>query len=393
MAGHSVFTVTDNDLFDYFQENNAGKDDEGCVLSAKGCNFVFNLDQSLLIDASCVVIGQVLGEGPQAIVYEGLYNSKPVAVKIIQLDETGLISPERKEKFQREVTLLSKAKHDNIVKFIGAPVEPIMMIVTELMRGGTIQKYLWGTRPVLLDLKLSISFALDICQAMEYLHANGIIHRDLKPSNLLLSENKKQVKLADFGLAREQIEGAMTSEAGTYRWMAPELFSIEPAPKGAMKEYDHKADVYSFSIVLWELLTNKTPFKGRNNIMVAYATANVSSNVRPSLEDIPKEIIPLLKSCWAEDPKDRPEFMDVTDFLSKFYQEHCLKETKPPPKVIETEGNERNIEEHNEKSIKEEESLSTSKPHVNEKLEEEKRVKRRKKSWSCSWFCFSCLAH
>lgn len=58
-----------------------------------------------------------------------------------------------------------------------------MMIVTELMRGGTIQKYLWSTRPLIPDLKLSISFALDICRAMEFLHANGIIHRDLKPSN------------------------------------------------------------------------------------------------------------------------------------------------------------------------------------------------------------------
>ncbi|XP_050384130.1 serine/threonine-protein kinase STY46-like [Argentina anserina] len=388
MAGHGVFKVTDNDLFDLY-ELNLENNDGGRVSAHKGSNFVFKLDQSLLIDGSCVRIGQVLGEGPQAIVYEGLCNSTPVAVKIIQPDRAGLISPERKDKFQREVTLLSKAKHDNIVKFIGASVEPTMMIVTELMRGGTVQKYLWGTRPVIPDLKISVSFALDICRAMKYLHANGIIHRDLKPSNLLLSENKKQVKLADFGLAREQIDGAMTSEAGTYRWMAPELFSIEPAPKGAKRNYDHKADVYSFSIVLWELLTNKTPFKGRNNVMVAYATAK---NVRPSLEGIPEEIIPLLTSCWAEDPLDRPEFMKITDTLSNFYREHCLKENKPPPKVIETEDNETNIKEHNERSIKEEESLSTSQPQVIETPEREKKLKRRKKSWSSFWFCFSCFS-
>ncbi|KAK9948663.1 hypothetical protein M0R45_004228 [Rubus argutus] len=385
MAEPGVFSVSDNDLFDFFPvfslKNNGGNDDEDCA-SAKDNNFVFNLDPSLLIDPSCVLIGQVLGEGPQAIVYEGLYNSRPVAVKVIQPNSTCFISSERKEKFQREVTLLSKAKHENIVKFIGASVEPTMMIVTELMRGGTIQKYLWSTRPLIPDLKLSISFALDICRAMEFLHANGIIHRDLKPSNLLLSENKKQVKLADFGLAREQIKGAMTSEAGTYRWMAPELFSVEPVPKGAKKEYDHKADVYSFSIVLWELLTNKTPYKGRNNVMVAYATAK---NVRPSLENIPKDIIPLLESCWAEDPKDRPEFMEVTDYLSNFYQELCSEETKPPPKVIETEDYDRNI--------KEEDSPCTTKQLVIDRPLEEKRVKRCKKSRSSGWFCFSCLAH
>lgn len=67
-------------------------------------------------------------------------------------------------------------------QFIGASVEPTMMIVTELMRGGTLQKYLWSIRPERLDLRHSLSLALDISRAMECLHANGIIHRDLKPS-------------------------------------------------------------------------------------------------------------------------------------------------------------------------------------------------------------------
>lgn len=121
--------------------------------------------------------------------------------------------------------------------------------------------------------------------------------------NLLLMEDKKQIKLADFGLAREEITDEMTCEAGTYRWMAPEvlvfivsdihealifqlcpiltssifqLYSRDPLPVGVKKHYDHKVDVYSFSIVVWELLTNRAPFKGRPNITVAYATANVS---------------------------------------------------------------------------------------------------------------------
>uniref|UniRef100_F6GWY8 Protein kinase domain-containing protein n=1 Tax=Vitis vinifera TaxID=29760 RepID=F6GWY8_VITVI len=205
----------------------------------------------------------------------------PVAIKMIQPNKTSAVSPDRKEKFQREVTILSRVKHENIVKFIGASIEPTMMIITELMKGGTLQQYLWSIRPNSPDLKLSLSFALDISRVMEYLHANGIIHRDLKPSNLLLTEDKKQIKVCDFGLAREETAGDMTTEAGTYRWMAPELFSTVPLPRGAKIHYDHKVDVYSFAIILWELLTNRTPFKGVQSILIAYAAANRTCTTTP----------------------------------------------------------------------------------------------------------------
>ncbi|XP_009590482.1 serine/threonine-protein kinase STY13-like [Nicotiana tomentosiformis] len=288
---------------------------------------VVHIDKKLFIDLHQLSIGPLLSEGPYSLVYEGLYKSMPVAIKIIQPDRSANVSPERKEKFQREVLLLSKVKHDNIVKFIGASMEPAMMLVTELMRGGTLQKYLWSIRPHCPDLKLSLSFALGISRAMEYLHAIGIIHRDLKPSNLLLTEDKTKVKLADFGLAREEADSEMTTEAGTYRWMAPEMFSIDPIKIGVKKYYNHKVDVYSFSMVLWELLTNSTPFKGRSNIMVAYATA---TKLRPSMDNIPREIEPLLSSCWAEDPADRPEFEQISDFIANILRNVCTSETTSP---------------------------------------------------------------
>ncbi|KAA8547321.1 hypothetical protein F0562_003815 [Nyssa sinensis] len=294
---------------------------------------VDKIDKKLLINPHHLSIGHMISEGPYSIVYEGLYKSKPVAIKVIQPEKTSAVSPERREKFEREAAMLSRVKHDNIVKFIGAHTEPTMMIITELLRGGTLQKYLWSTRPNSPDLKLSISFALGISRAMEYLHANGIIHRDLKPSNLLLTEDKKKIKLADFGLAREETMDEMTTEAGTYRWMAPELFSVDPMKLGVKKHYDHKVDVYSFSIILWELLTNITPFKGRNNIMVAYAAA---TNLRPSMDSIPKDLASLLQSCWAEDPADRPEFMQITDFLANFLGNICSTQITPP-KVFEIE--------------------------------------------------------
>ncbi|XP_059293245.1 serine/threonine-protein kinase STY13 [Lycium ferocissimum] len=294
---------------------------------------VVSIDKKLLIDLHQLSIGPMISDGPYSVVYEGLYKSMPVAIKIIQPDMSANVSPERKEKFQREVTLLSKVKHDNIVKFIGASMEPTLMLVTELMRGGTLQKYLWSTRPHCPDLKLSLSFALGISRAMEYLHSVGIIHRDLKPSNLLLTEDKTIVKLADFGLAREEADSEMTTEAGTYRWMAPEMFSVEPIKVGMKKYYNHKVDVYSFSMILWELLTNSTPFKGRSNIMVAYATA---TKLRPSMDNIPREIEPLLSSGWAEDPAERPEFEQISDFLANVLRNVCASQTSSP-NMFETE--------------------------------------------------------
>ncbi|KAK9231098.1 hypothetical protein WN943_021330 [Citrus x changshan-huyou] len=348
-------------------EDNTG--DTSCPLT-KACDadddddeeydneFVFDIDESVLVDHRSVLLQKMIGE---AVINMSGYNTwdvknwylpgqerkeldlgvveqscsygcEPVAVKVIQPCNALAVSREHKEKFQREVALLSKMKHENILKFVGASVQPTMMIITELMRGETLQRYLWSTRPKRLDLKHSISFALDISRAMEYLHANSVIHRDLKPSNLLLTEDKKQVKLADFGLAREEVMDEMTCEAGTYRWMAPELFSRDPIPRGVKKHYDHKVDVYSFSIVLWELLTNKVPFKGRDNITIAYAA---SKNERPSLENLSEDMVALLKSCWAEDPKVRPEFAEITITLTNILQNLRSADTPIPPKLVE----------------------------------------------------------
>lgn len=83
------------------------------------------------------------------------------------------------------VSLVANMSSKLLKQFVGASMEPTLMLVTELMKGGTLQKFLWSTRPQCPDLKLSLSFALGISRAMEYLHAIGIIHRDLKPSNAL----------------------------------------------------------------------------------------------------------------------------------------------------------------------------------------------------------------
>ncbi|KAL8123836.1 serine/threonine-protein kinase STY13-like [Apium graveolens] len=295
------------------------------VQSRYQMNCGINIEETLRIDLEHLKFEAMIGKCGYSVVFKGTYKSTPVAIKIVLPDLESELNSTWQERFGREVALHSRSRHENIVKFIGASLVPALMIITEFMGGGTLQKYLADIHPNCLDLELSVHYALEISRAMTYLHAQGIIHRDLKPNNMLLSEDKKTVKITDFGLSREEIVGDMSTEAGTYRWMAPEMFEV--AGERNQKRYDHKVDVYSFSLVLWELLTNKIPFKGRCCMTAAYAA--VTQNARPSTDNIPKEIVPLLVSCWAADPADRPEFIEIKCFLENFIHYLWTPDTSP----------------------------------------------------------------
>ncbi|KAJ8531109.1 hypothetical protein K7X08_025840 [Anisodus acutangulus] len=285
----------------------------------------FNLESKWLIDPKHLFVGPKIGEGAHAKVYEGKYKSQNVAIKVLHKGETLQEIAKREANFGREVAMLSRVEHKNLVKFIGACKEPIMVIVTELL-GGTLRKYLLNMRPRCLDMHIAIRYALDIAHGMECLHSHGIIHRDLKPENLLLTADHKTIKLADFGLAREEsLTEMMTAETGTYRWMAPELYSTVTLRQGEKKHYNHKVDAYSFAIVLWELIHNKLPFEGMSNLQAAYAAA--FKNTRPSADDLPKDVALIVTSCWKEDPNARPNFTQIIQMLQHYLS--TILPTKP----------------------------------------------------------------
>ncbi|CAH8388503.1 unnamed protein product [Eruca vesicaria subsp. sativa] len=277
----------------------------------------YRLEPKWEIDPQLLFVGPKIGEGAHAKVYEGKYKNQTVAIKIIHRGETPEEIAKRDSRFLREVEMLSRVQHKNLVKFIGACKEPVMVIVTELLQGGTLRKYLVNLRPACLETPVAIGFALDIARGMECLHSHGIIHRDLKPENLLLTADHKTVKLADFGLAREEsLTEMMTAETGTYRWMAPELYSTVTLRLGEKKHYNNKVDAYSFAIVLWELLHNKLPFEGMSNLQAAYAAA--FKNVRPSAESLPEDLGVIVTSCWNEDPNARPNFTQIIQLLLNY---------------------------------------------------------------------------
>ncbi|KAJ4974816.1 hypothetical protein NE237_007990 [Protea cynaroides] len=288
----------------------------------------FGLDAKWLIDPKHLFVGPRIGEGAHAKVYEGKYENQNVAIKIVHRGGTPEEIAKREGRFAREVAMLSKVQHKNLVKFIGACKEPVMVVVTELLLGGSLRKYLLNLRPRCLDTRVAVGFALDIARAMECLHSHGIIHRDLKPENLILTADHKTVKLVDFGLAREEsLTEMMTAETGTYRWMAPELYSTVTLRHGEKKHYNHKVDAYSFAIVLWELLHNRLPFEGMSNLQAAYAAA--FKNVRPCAENLPEDLALILTSCWKEDPNARPNFSQIVQMLVRY-----LSILPPPEPVI-----------------------------------------------------------
>uniref|UniRef100_A0A9I9E1K8 Protein kinase domain-containing protein n=1 Tax=Cucumis melo TaxID=3656 RepID=A0A9I9E1K8_CUCME len=319
----------------------------------------FNLDAKWLIDPKHLFVGPKIGEGAHAKVYEGKYKNQIVAIKMVGKGDTPERMARREARFAREVAMLSKVRHKNLVKaminstfrtlasvsefhafleivveilfiFIGACKEPMMVIVTELLTGGTLRKFLLNLRPRSLELDVAIGFALDIARAMECLHSHGIIHRDLKPDH-------KTIKLADFGLAREEsVTEMMTAETGTYRWMAPELYSTVTLKHGDKKHYNHKVDAYSFAIVLWELILNRLPFEGMSNLQAAYAAA--FKNMRPSAENLPEDLALIVTSCWREDPNTRPNFSQIIQMLLQSLSRISPRSPVIPPRICASEN-------------------------------------------------------
>ncbi|KAL5703699.1 non-specific serine/threonine protein kinase [Ranunculus cassubicifolius] len=254
------------------------------------------------IDVRLLKIEEKIASGSCGDLYRGTYLGNDVAVKVLKSEH---LNEDLELEFAQEVKILRKVQHRNVVRFIGAcSKRPQLCIITEFMPGGSLYDYLHKNRNV-LDLHLLLKFAIDVCNGMEYLHRNNIIHRDLKTANLLL-DTENVVKVADFGVARFQIQGGvMTAETGTYRWMAPEVINHQP--------YDQKADVFSFAIVLWELTTAKVPY---DTLTPLQAALGVRQGLRPDLpENVHPKILDLMQRCWETLPMDRPSFVEIRNLI------------------------------------------------------------------------------
>eukprot|EP00249_Psilotum_nudum_P019723 c27389_g1_i1 orf=411-1784(+) len=263
-----------------------------------------------MIDMSQLFLGHTFASGRYSRLYHGIYKQKEVAVKVMNRSEDGQKVFILFEQFSREVALLSHLRHFNIVEFIAACKKPpLLCVITEYLPGGSLRTFLHKQGPHSLSLQVVVSIALDIARGMKYLHSQGVIHRDLKSENLVLTDDL-HVKVADFGIScLESQWDNMKGFMGTYRWMAPEMINKKPCSR--------KVDVYSFGIVLWEILTGLVPYEEMTPVQAAYAV--VQKNYRPTIPaDCPSELSKLMQECWCANPAKRPEFSHVVKWLEQY---------------------------------------------------------------------------
>ncbi|XP_047076981.1 serine/threonine-protein kinase CTR1-like [Lolium rigidum] len=273
--------------------------------------------EDLIIPWSELAVREKIGAGSFGTVHRADWNGSDVAVKIL-MDQD--LHPERLKEFLREVAIMKSLRHPNIVLLMGAVTQPPnLSIVTEYLSRGSLYRLLHrhGAREN-LDERRCLSMAFDVAKGMNYLHKRNppIVHRDLKSPNLLV-DKKYTVKVCDFGLSRLKANTFLSSKtaAGTPEWMAPEVLRDEPS--------NEKSDVYSFAVILWELMTLQKPWSNLNPAQVVAAVG-----FRGRRPEIPSSVDPkvaaIIESCWAKEPWRRPSFATIMESLKP------LIKTLPP---------------------------------------------------------------
>jgi eukaryotic-like serine/threonine-protein kinase len=270
-------------------------------------------------------IGSKLGQGAMGEVYRATDTKlgRDVAIKLIARaladDESRLAS------FTREAQVLASLNHPNIAAIYGVEDHALVM---ELVEGQTLADRI-KQGPIPLDESLRI--ARQIAEGLAAAHDRGIVHRDLKPANIKLTPDGT-VKLLDFGLARAGAAAAVASEdaatvafsmvggdviAGTPAYMSPE--------QARGLALDRRADIWAFAVVLYEMLTGTTPFKGQTTTDILAAVVRED----PDLTRVPAAVRPVLRRCLEKDPKRRIRDVGDAMLMLETSSEAPVDETQP----------------------------------------------------------------
>lgn len=275
------------------------------------------------LDRTKIHIIKYIGNGNSSRVHLATFtprhnsSERKVAVKTVYNNNFN------EEDVMREINLISRCRHVNIVEYVGhfKDIHGIH-IVTEYMAGGDLHNFLIdeSNKPTVNDAFLYI---LQIVQGMEYLTKQHIIHRDLAARNCMLDDTKTIIKITDFGLCRQSnIDYEYISESRQqipFRWTAIECFESS--------RFSEKSDVWSFGVVVWEIFArNKLPYQGMDSKAVREFTT--TGNRLEPIEFCPNELYTeIMLKCWEEIPVDRPSFSQLKVEIERIYWN--LQQTSP----------------------------------------------------------------
>jgi Tol biopolymer transport system component/tRNA A-37 threonylcarbamoyl transferase component Bud32 len=295
-------------------------------------------------------IVSLLGEGGMGAVYKArdTHLERLVALKVLPHDK--MADPERKRRFSQEAKAASALNHPNIITIYDiASDEGVDFIAMEYVEGPTLEALL-ASGPLRIDD--AIKYARQMADALAAAHAAGILHRDLKPANVIVRVNGL-VKLLDFGLAKltdvGEVGGSDTTRTmaltqagtlmGTVAYMSPE--------QAEGKKLDFRSDIFSFGVVLYEMVAGKRAFKGDSQAsLLASLLRDEPPPVADLRADVPLELERLIARCLRKEPERRVQTMadlkvaleDLTEFSRTTARAPARATVQQPPSVPESYG-------------------------------------------------------
>ena len=280
---------------------------------------------------------QILGQGAFGIVFKGFDEKlhRMIAIKVMH-PQLAATSPPRK-RFLREARAAAAVQHENIVQVHSVEEQPLPYLSMEFIDGETLQQKLDGVGPLSTAEVLHLS--RQIAAGLAAAHEKGLIHRDIKPGNILLERGPEQkVKITDFGLARAADDASMTQSGmvcGTPMYMAPEQALGQPL--------DHRADLFSFGSVLYQMACGRPPFRAPTAIAVLRRVAEETPRpLREVLPEVPDWLAAIVTKLHAKSPDERYQSAkEVRDLLGKCQTElqlhgkvTCVPLPAPPVQLV-----------------------------------------------------------